>query len=184
MDSADEVKVFGNSLFQDLLEQARNTARKRINFNFHPDLGDNPHRFLNVMLQGTYITPHRHLNPPKSESFLVLEGEAAFFIFNDDGAVKESHTLTRATGEINPGKENMMGIDIAPGIWHTLVVLSPYVICYEVKPGPYVETADKEFAPWAPVENTEDDKECRRYLETLLAAHRSPEFLSSRNIET
>ena len=42
---------------------------------------DNPHRFLNVMAKGTYIAPHRHLDPRKAESFLVLRGEVAFFIF-------------------------------------------------------------------------------------------------------
>jgi cupin fold WbuC family metalloprotein len=48
---------------------------------------DNPHRFRNVMIQGTYIAPHRHRDPPKSESFLVLEGELAFFTFDDAGQI-------------------------------------------------------------------------------------------------
>ena len=43
-----------------------------------------------------------------------------------------------------------VGIDIRPGVWHTMVVLSAHAICYEVKPGPYSAPTDKEFASWAP----------------------------------
>jgi len=58
-----------------------------------------------------------------------------------------------------------MGIDIAPGIWHTAAALSDHAICFEVKPGPYVQAVDKEFAPWAP---REGDPRSAGYLETLL----------------
>lgn len=39
------------------------------------------------MIRGTYATPHRHLDPPKSESFLVLADELAFFTFDVAGQV-------------------------------------------------------------------------------------------------
>jgi cupin fold WbuC family metalloprotein len=117
---------------------------------------DNPHRFLNVMIQGTYIAPHRHLDPPKAESFLVLDGEIAFFTFDDSGEIAATHILGR----------DVMGIDIAPGIWHTMAPLTPHAICYEVKPGPYVASSDKDFAPWAPLEG---DERAPSYLASLLA---------------
>jgi cupin fold WbuC family metalloprotein len=56
---------------------------------------DNPHRFLNVMIRGTYVTPHRHRDPPKSESFIVLEGELAFFTFDDAGEITSTVVLGR-----------------------------------------------------------------------------------------
>lgn len=120
-------------------------------------MDENPHRFLNVMLRGTYVTPHRHLDPAKAESFLVLEGEAAFFTFDDTGAIATRHILGRDT----------IGIDIAPGIWHTLVVLTDEAVCYEVKPGPYTAANDKDFAPWAP---REGDPGAAAYLERLQSA--------------
>ena len=119
-------------------------------------MGDNPHRFLNVMVRGTYIAPHRHLDPPKSETFLVLEGELAFFTFDDAGKVASTHVLGR----------DVTGIDIQPGVWHTLAVLSDHAVCFEVKPGPYLASNDKDFAPWAP---REGDPDTGRFLNTLLA---------------
>jgi hypothetical protein len=45
-------------------------------------------------------------------------------------------------------------------------VLSDTAVCYEVKPGPYILTNDKEFAPWAPAEGSEG---CAAYWRQLLA---------------
>ncbi len=139
---ADAVQLLDTELFERLIEQARASPRLRTNHNFHSSMEDNPHRFLNVMIRGTYIAPHRHLDPPKSESFIVLDGEIAFITFDDAGAIASTYRL-------GPGT---VGIDIAPGVWHTLVVLSPHAVCYEVKPGPYSIANDKDFAVWAPKE--------------------------------
>jgi cupin fold WbuC family metalloprotein len=103
------------------------------------------------------VTPHRHLDPPKPEAFLVLEGRIAFFLFDDTGAVESTHILGG----------DAIGIDIGPGVWHSLAVLTPEAVCYEVKPGPYSAANDKDFAPWAP---RESDPGAPAYLERLLAA--------------
>src|SRR5256885_13658473 len=113
------IQRLDRELFRSLLDRARQSPRRRTNHNFHGSMEENPHRFLNVMLRGTYVTPHRHLDPPKAESFLVLSGEIAFFIFDDAGNVVE----TRVLGG------DPLGIDIAPGVWHSLVVLSEEAIC-------------------------------------------------------
>lgn len=151
----DPIQLIDSVLIESLLERARHSTRKRINHNFHGSMEENPHRFLNVMIRGTYVTPHRHLFPPKSESFLVLEGELAFFTFDDAGRILSSHTLGGAT----------LGIDVQPGVWHTLAVLTPHAVCYEVKPGPYTPVDDKEFAPWAP---REGDPAAEVYLTNLI----------------
>jgi cupin fold WbuC family metalloprotein len=150
------VQILDQPLFERLIERARQSPRLRTNHNFHASMDDNPHRFLNVMVRGTYITPHRHTDPAKSESFLALHGEVAFFLFDDAGNVIRTEILGCDT----------IGIDIAPGIWHTLAVLTPEAVCYEVKPGPYTPTNDKDFAPWAP---REGDPKTAEYLERLLA---------------
>ncbi len=119
-------------------------------------MDDNPHRFLNVMMRGTYVAPHRHLDPPKSESFVILSGEAAFFTFDDAGQVRTCTRLGR----------DPLGIDIQPGVWHTIAVLSEYAVCFEVKPGPYSAANDKDFARWAP---REGDLQAKEYLQRLVA---------------
>jgi cupin fold WbuC family metalloprotein len=152
----DGIQILDSALVRSLIERARQAPRLRVNHNFHLSLEENPHRFLNVMIRSTYIAPHRHRDPPKAESFLVLEGEVAFFTFDDAGKI--------ATTSILGG--DATGIDIAPGIWHTLAVLTPYAVCYEVKSGPYVAASDKEFAPWAP---REGDVAATAYLNALVS---------------
>lgn len=136
-------QVLDDALIARLLDAARESPRRRINHNFHSGPRDNPHRFLNVMIRGTYVCPHRHREPPKSESFLILEGSVAVFLFDDEG---------RATARHDLGVGGLRGIDIAPGVWHSLAVTSEYAVLYEVKPGPWDPSTDKEMAPWAPAE--------------------------------
>lgn len=151
------IQLLSDALLKQLLSQAAASPRRRTNHNFHSCPEENPNRFLNVMLRGSYFTPHRHLKPPKPESFLVLQGRLAFFRFSDTGQILDCHILD-AAGPLR-------GIDVAPGVWHSLAVLSENCICFEVKPGPYEAANDKEFAPWAPREGETD---CETYLGRLV----------------
>lgn len=151
------VQLIDAPLIDGTLARARSSPRLRTNHNFHPDLQANPHRFLNAWIKGTYAAPHRHLAPPKAESFVVLRGEVAVFLFDDAGAVTERHIL---------GRDGLLGIDLAPGVWHTLAPLTETAVCFEVKPGPYDLASDKEFAPWAPLEGA---PEAPAYLAALMA---------------
>jgi len=144
-------------LIATVLESARRSPRLRMNHNFHSSMEDNPHRFLNVMLRGTYIQPHRHIDPPKAETFLVLEGRAVVVVFDADGRITERHVLGEGSG--------ILGVDLAPGVWHAPAVLSEHAVFFEVKPGPYSAATDKSFAPWAPPEG---DPGCQEYLARLL----------------
>jgi cupin fold WbuC family metalloprotein len=162
---SDTVQLLNTDLIQQILSAAQQSPRGRMNHNFHPGAASNPHRFLNVMCRGTYVTPHRHLLPPKSESFVILHGEVLFLLFDDDGRVTESHVLRGVDTGVGP-----FGIDIAAGLWHSLAVLTDHAVCYEVKAGPWDPATDKEFAPWAP---SEGDAACSEYLARLLARHRA-----------
>jgi cupin fold WbuC family metalloprotein len=155
------VRLITASLFDTIGEAASFSPRRRMNHNFHSGPADNPHRFLNVLLFGTYIRPHRHLDPPKSETFLVLEGGADVLIFNHEGATTARHCLGSDSAEGG----RLWGIDIAPGVWHTILARTERVVSFEVKPGPWNSASDKEFAPWAPAEN---DPSAGAYLESLL----------------
>lgn len=153
----DGVQILDEVLLDTITTAAGRSRRRRMNLNLHDGESDNPHRFFNVLIRDTYIPPHRHLHPPKSETFLILRGTVAFFIFEDNGDIRESITLS----DEGPA----FGIDIRPGLWHTLAVLSENAVCFEVKPGPYNPTTDKQFAPWAPLEG---DPACGGYLQMLL----------------
>jgi cupin fold WbuC family metalloprotein len=151
------VQLLDQALIDRTLERAKNSPRLRTNHNFHASPEANPHRFLNAFSRNSYCAPHRHSSPPKSESFLALRGEVAFFLFDDGGEVREAHVL---------GRDGLLGIEVEAGEWHTVATLTDTAICYEVKPGPWDPSNDKEFAPWAP---REGDPRAPAYLESLLA---------------
>ena len=150
------VQLIDTALLDATLARALTAPRGRVNHNFHPDMASNPHRFLNAWTRGSYAAPHRHLAVPKPESFLVLRGELALFVFDDAGGITEKYIL---------GRDGVLGIDLAPGLWHTVAALSETAICFEVKAGPYDVATDKEFAPWAP---REGDPAAAAYLAGLL----------------
>lgn len=141
------VKLITPELFDSVADRAAESPRRRMNYNFHESASENPHRFLNVLLRGTYVRPHRHSAPPKSETFIVLEGMVEAILFDDQGAVTARHVL----GAEGPGGK-VWGIDLPPGVWHTVLALSERAVCFEVKPGPWEPASDKEFASWAPAE--------------------------------
>jgi cupin fold WbuC family metalloprotein len=158
------VQLLSEALFTDALERARSSPRRRMNANLHTGPEDNPHRFLNVFLRGTYVTPHRHEDPPKSETFLVLRGRVAAFVFDDAGAIARVEHLGDPQQRALP-----CAIDLAPGLWHSIVATSDEALCFEVKPGPWDPATDKEFARWAPREGEDG---WRAYLAGLEARAR------------
>jgi cupin fold WbuC family metalloprotein len=92
------------------------------------------------MEPGSYFPPHRHKNPDKEEIFLVLRGSVLIVIFDDEGAVI-------STTEVSPAKE-VYGMEIEAGVWHSLIVLEPQTVVYEVKKGPYVPLTPENIANW------------------------------------
>jgi cupin fold WbuC family metalloprotein len=144
-------------LVNKVCEEAKVSPRKRKNFNFHPVLEDPLQRMLNAMEPGTYVHPHKHENPDKTEAFLILRGRVLVIEFYDDGGIKDCSFLSSESGNY--------GVEIPPRSFHTLLSLEPGTIIYEVKNGPYDPIDDKNFAPWAP---REDDPARGSYMTELL----------------
>jgi cupin fold WbuC family metalloprotein len=144
-------------LCEETIEKARNSSRKRMNFNFHKDEEAIIQRMLNAIEPGTYIRPHKHDNPDKNEVFLLISGKALILEFSDDGNITGSYVLDVDSGNY--------GAEIGPGIYHTILSLSAGTIAYEIKEGPYLPATVKHFAPWAPEEGSD---EVEAYLEKLI----------------
>ena len=66
------MKIIDKQLLDKTNEQAKQSPRLRMNYNFHERLDDPVNRLLNAMEPGSYIRPHRHLDPDKDEIFLLL----------------------------------------------------------------------------------------------------------------
>src|SRR5450432_849136 len=70
------------------VEASRLSARKRMIQPFHRTEHAGLHRMFNAVQPGSYIAPHRHLDPPKDESWIVLQGALVFFTFDESGNIE------------------------------------------------------------------------------------------------
>jgi cupin fold WbuC family metalloprotein len=141
-----EIVLISQSLIEQATAESRASERRRTILPFHKSHEDALHRMFNGVQPGTYVQPHRHTRPPKPEAFVVLRGAIDFLIFDEAGQLTLVAELA-AHGDV-------FGIDVSAGVFHTFVVRAPDTMLYEVKPGPYTATGDKDFADWAPAEGT------------------------------
>ena len=155
------MKLITEHLLDETTATAKANPRLRMNYNFHEELDDPVNRLLNAMEPGTYLRPHRHLNPDKDEVFILLRGKAAVFIFDEVGNVTESIILSPAEG--------MYGAEIKAGVWHGMVVLESGSVIYEVKQGPFAPLSADNLAPWSPAAEDKDAADAYiKKLESLL----------------
>ncbi len=140
--------VINKQLLDETSAKAVQNERLRMNYNIHKQLDEPVNRMLNALEPGTYLRPHRHQTPPKTEAYIVLRGELDVLIFDDEGKLTQRMTLNPEIGNY--------GVDIPAGVWHSMIVKQPGTVIYEVKEGPFVPLIPEDFAPWSPAP---DEKE-------------------------
>jgi len=151
-----DVVVITQGMVDEAKAMSQASPRARIILPFHASDEDSLHRMFNVLQTGTYIRAHWHRTPPKDEALIVVQGAICVFIFDDQGQIIQPFGL-------KAGSE-AFGVDIKAGVCHTFVVLANDTVVFEVKPGPYNPKTDKDFAIWAPEEDT---PEAAAYLANL-----------------
>jgi cupin fold WbuC family metalloprotein len=77
---------------------------------------------------------------------VVLQGAIGLLLLDQQGALRGRERLD-AAGPLR-------GIQLPEGIAHTLVALEPDSVMLEIKEGPYVAAADKDFLACFPAEGT------------------------------
>lgn len=136
--------VFGTELFDELSNAARKSQRRRVNHNFHPNHEYPCHRLLIAIEPDSYIRPHRHSNPTKDETLVVLRGALGLLVFDDAGNVTHKSVLRAGGPDV--------GCNITAATFHTAICLETGTVLIESKAGPYEVTSDKDLAPWAAAE--------------------------------
>jgi len=154
--------IIDKSLIENKAKHATKNERLREIHAFHNSDDATLHRMLNAIQPKSYIVPHRHLKDPKEETIIVLKGSLGCVCFEDDGTVIEDSLCYLAPNS------NQIGIDLRAGVWHTIFALEKDTVIFEVKSGPYTKSSDKEFASWAPKENTEESLVFLSKLEDIL----------------
>ena len=139
------MKIITRELLALVSSEARQNPRLRKNHNIHPSDESRCHRLLNAIEPGSYIRPHRHLDPEKDEAFILMSGRLGIVTFTDDGEVAETVLLSQSSGNL--------AVDIPHGVYHTALSLEPGTVFYETKAGPYSQLNDNEKVTWAPEES-------------------------------
>ncbi|GFO69419.1 hypothetical protein GMLC_29980 [Geomonas limicola] len=152
------MQIVDRNLLDQVSAQARSAHRLRKNHNLHQSDASRCHRLLNAIEPGTFIRPHRHLDPEKDETFVCLRGRLGVVTFDEAGTILES-VLLEACGD-------KLAADVPHGTFHTAVSLEPGTIFFEAKAGPYLPLAAGEKGEFAPEEGS---AEAAGYLERLAA---------------
>ncbi len=150
------MKVVTGELVAKVSADARKNPRLRQNYNIHPSDESRCHRLLNAIEPGSYIRPHRHLDPEKDEAFILMSGRLGIVIFSDAGEVVETLLLSHASGNL--------AADIPHGVCHTALSLESGTVFYETKAGPYLPLNEDEKCTWAPEDG---DPQSREFLARL-----------------
>jgi cupin fold WbuC family metalloprotein len=150
------ITLIDQRLLDEVCAEAAASPRRRKNRNFHRSDDQPGHRLLNAMQPDSYIPPHRHLDPNKDETMVVLRGAIALLVFDDVGEVIQCSKVGAGGTAI--------GVDIPHGVWHTVIALESCTVFLEAKAGPYLPLTPEEKAPWAPPEGS---PEAPAYFEKL-----------------
>ena len=142
--AAGGVRLLDAGVLGALTGEARRRPRRRLNANLHRD-EDPVHRLLNAIEPGSYVRPHRHLDPPRDETLVVVRGALGLVLFGAGGLVEE-------TVRLEAGPEGTFGADLPAGAVHAFVALEPGTVFFEVKRGPYAAPSGEDLPDWAPAE--------------------------------
>ncbi|MDR3654062.1 MAG: WbuC family cupin fold metalloprotein [Paludibacter sp.] len=121
------MEIIDKELLDRITNKAELSPRLRMNYNFHESPEAKSQRLLNALEPGTDVPVHRHRH--SDETYIIIRGSMEVFLFDDNKELIESVTL-------NPMEEKH-GVNIPAGQWHTLKVLEPGTMIFEVKDGPY-----------------------------------------------
>jgi cupin fold WbuC family metalloprotein len=120
----------------------------------HTSPESNFHEMVILERRGYYFPPHKHTN--KAQSCNILRGQAAVFVFDDEGNVKRACVL---------GRDGNLIFRIGEERYHLTLPLTDFIVYHEGKPGPFERDGDSIYAEWAP--RREDKEAVAAYLESL-----------------
>ena len=134
-----------------IASNASRSERGRANLNLSISPSDHLQALLNAITRESYIRPHKHKDPAKSETLVALRGDLTVVEFDDLGEINDAY-------RINKNGPNYL-VHVHPNTWHTVVPISPLCIVYEAISGPFDPSSHKIFADWAPIEDSEESKQ-------------------------
>ena len=123
--------------------QAQENERRRIHYDLRTTCHDTSQRMLNILEPDTKVPIHRHCMT--SETMVCLEGcldEVLYEPRLNASVPSEAETWHNDDDFVEVGRcrvcpsEGKYGVQVPPGVWHTVVVHEPSAI-FEAKDGAY-----------------------------------------------
>lgn len=133
-----------NNLFDEILEKAMASPRRRMNFDLRTQIEteaaeqgwqDSSQRMLNVLMPETVIPIHRHTET--SETVIICRGAVREEFYDSDGN-KIAEYVLEASGDCP-------GVQVPKGMYHTCVCLEPGSVIFEAKDRAYDPVGTEEF---------------------------------------
>ncbi len=129
----------------DLKKISADLGHKSVRICLHPGVDSRLQDMVVLIPKSQYFAPHKHLD--RSESYHLIEGEAALFMFDEAGAVLECTVLNSSGTFLYRTRGDQ---------FHALVPLSDQLIYHEARQGPFVPSGDSIFPDWAPHRDNSD----------------------------
>ena len=127
--------LIDKKLLNAICVQASENERLRKNYNFHETLDAPAQRLLNALQPDTKLPIHRHTHT--AETYILLQGKLRVLCYNFEKELTDSVVLGQ--------EEGRFGIHVPVGQWHTIEVLEPDTVLFEVKDGPYIPLSEENI---------------------------------------
>jgi cupin fold WbuC family metalloprotein len=148
-----------------LKQECRDKQQTQIALCPYQDTQNALHEMFVVNIGTTYARPNKH--PNKDQSFHVLEGEADFILFDDEGKIIATIPLC----DYESGRQ--FYIRVPANVFYTVIMKSDTLVVHEVAHGEY-KKSDLIPAPWAPKET--DQTGAASFLDRLRSVVWSSSF--------
>ena len=122
------MKTINEEFLNEVSQQAKESPRLRMNYNFHEDLSDKCQRLLNALEPGTVMPIHRHKH--SSETISCLRGRFVIELYD------ELERICTDRIELTPNGQ-VLAVNIPLGQWHSLQSLESGTVLLECKDGPW-----------------------------------------------
>ena len=157
------VKSVGTFDIESLKNKTNKSPRKRYRICLHNSTDHLTQEMIICLKYFNYLRPHKH--PLMfSESYHLIEGALDVYLFDDDGTVIQ--TIKLASPNFKNGEKRDTLYRLSKPIFHLLVPRTEWTIYHEVATGPFNKKKSVEYAPFAPLENS-DPKEAVEYCKKV-----------------
>ena len=133
-------KKLTNKDLDKIITQSFKNKKKTIRLCTHKNKRSSLHEMFIVFPKNFYVRPQMH--PKKDESIILLKGKAMIFIFDHKGKIKDKLPLDK----------NNFYYQIPKKICHCMVILSKFIVFYEVSLGPF-QKKNTIYANWSPADD-------------------------------